>query len=117
MKKYWYFNEWEKMFVVLSLLDEVSCTGAHYHSSLHEFHETCQSVTSHWTGQFTPKMKANAELLVLSSLVWIDSGDEVSQHRLESFHVTKCNGMTSFMEFKIVEKKKLVKFYEYLHSK
>ena len=37
------------------------------------------------TGQFTPKMKVNAELRLLSSLVWIDSGVVVSQHRLESF--------------------------------
>ena len=35
--------------------------------------------------QFTPKMKANAELHLLSSLVWIDQYDE-------------CNGMMSFME-------------------
>ena len=28
----------------------------------------------HCTGQFTPKMKANAEPRLLSSLVWIDSG-------------------------------------------
>ena len=40
----------------------------------------------HCTGQFTPKMKANAEPRLLSSLVWID------QYNL-------CNGMTSFMEF------------------
>ena len=39
----------------------------------------------HCTGQFTPRMKANAELHLLSSLVWIDSGVVVSQHRLESF--------------------------------
>ena len=39
----------------------------------------------HCTGQFTPKMKANAEPRLLSSLVWIDSGIEVSQHRLECF--------------------------------
>ena len=36
------------------------------------------------TGQFTPKMKANAVPRLLSSLVWIDSGIAVSQHRLES---------------------------------
>ena len=48
------------------------------------------------TGQFTPKMKANAEPHLLSSLVWIDSGVVVSQHRLESLF---SNGMTSFMEF------------------
>ena len=35
-------------------------------------------------GQFTPKMKANAEPRLLSSLVWIDSGIVVSQHRSES---------------------------------
>ena len=34
-----------------------------------EFHETCHSVTSRCTGQFTPKMKANAEPRLLSSLV------------------------------------------------
>ena len=39
----------------------------------------------HCIGQFTPKMKANAEPRLLSSLVWIDSGIVVSQHRLESF--------------------------------
>ena len=38
------------------------------------------------TGQFTPKMKANAVSRLLSSLVWIDPYNE-------------CNGMTSFMEF------------------
>ena len=36
------------------------------------------------SGQFTPKMKANAEPRLLSSLVWIDSGVVVSQHRLKS---------------------------------
>ena len=41
----------------------------------------------HWTGQFTPKMKANAEPRLLSSLVWIDSGLVVSQHRLESYFI------------------------------
>ena len=47
-------------------------------------------------------MKANAEPRLLSSLVWIDSGVVVSQHRLESFfHEIKCNGMTSFMEFMV----------------
>ena len=39
----------------------------------------------HCTGQFTPKMKANAEPRLLSYLVWFDSGIVVSQHRLESF--------------------------------
>ena len=54
----------------------------------------------HCTGQFTPKMKANAEPRLLSSLVWIDSGVVESQHRLESlFHEIECNGMTNFMEF------------------
>ena len=46
------------------------------------------------TGQFTPKMKANTEPHLLSSLVWIDSGVVVSQNRLESFfmklNVTEC---------------------------
>ena len=41
----------------------------------------------HCTGQFTPKMKANAEPHLLSSLVWIDSGVVVSQYRLESFFI------------------------------
>ena len=39
----------------------------------------------HCSGQFTPKMKANAEPRLLSSLVWIDFGVVVSQHHLESF--------------------------------
>ena len=56
----------------------------------------------HHNGQFTPKMKANAKPRLLSSLVWIDSGIAVSQHRVESFlHEMKCNGVTSFMEFVI----------------
>ena len=38
-------------------------------SADHEFHEICHSVTSHCIGQFTPKMKANAEPRLLSSLV------------------------------------------------
>ena len=59
-----------------------------------EFHETCHSVTSHCTGQFTPKMKANAEPRLLSSLVWIDSGVVVvSKHRLESFPGVHVVGM------------------------
>ena len=53
----------------------------------------------HCTGQFTPKMKANAELRLLTSLVWIDSGVVVSQHCLEFFPLHKYNGMTSSMEF------------------
>ena len=40
----------------------------------------------HCSGQFTSKMKANAEPRLLSSLVWIDQYNE-------------CNGKTSFMEF------------------
>ena len=43
----------------------------------------------HCTGQFTPKMKANAVRCLLSSLVWIDSGVVVSQHCLESFFMKK----------------------------
>ena len=39
----------------------------------------------HSTCQFTPKMKANAEPSLLSSLVWIDSGVMASQHCLASF--------------------------------
>ena len=69
----------------------------------HGFHVTCHSVTSHCNGQFTPKMKANAEPRLLSSLVWIDSGVMVSQHRLEPlFHEIRCNVMASFMEFMII---------------
>ena len=41
----------------------------------HEVHESCHSVT----GQFTPKMKANAKPHLFSSLVGIDCGVEVSQ--------------------------------------
>ena len=40
-----------------------------------------------YPGQFTPKMKENAELHLPSSLVRIDSGVVVSQHRLESFFI------------------------------
>ena len=47
----------------------------------------------HCTGQFTPKMKANAEPRLISSLVWIDSGVVVSQHPLESF----------FMKYNVTE--------------
>ena len=40
---------------------------------------------------------------MLSSLVWIDSGVVVSQHRLESFfHEIECNGMMNFMEFMLM---------------
>ena len=42
------------------------------------------AVTPQRQSQFTPKMKANAVPRLLSSLVWIDSGVVVSQHRLES---------------------------------
>ena len=68
-------------------------------SSIHEFHETCHSITFYFMkkdsknavtpqhqSQFTPKMKANAVPRLFSSLVWIDQYNE-------------CNGMTSFMEF------------------
>ena len=75
-----------------------------FHLKIEKVREKCHPVTwipwnlsfryIHCTGQLTPKMKANAEPRLLSSLVWIDSGVVVSQHRLES-----CNGMTSFMEF------------------
>ena len=45
-------------------------------------------------------MKSNAEPHLFSSLVWIDSGVVVSQHRLQYFfHEIKYNGMTSFVEF------------------
>ena len=46
------------------------------------------AVTPQRQSQFTPKMKANAILRLLSSLVWIDQYNE-------------CNGLTSFMEFMI----------------
>ena len=52
------------------------------------------------TGQFTPKMKANTEPRLLSSLVGIDSSAVVSQHRLESFFMNK---ITSFMDFMLCE--------------
>ena len=52
------------------------------------------------TGQFTPNMKANTQVRLLSSLVGIDFGIVVSQYRLEYFfHEVKYNGMTNFMEF------------------
>ena len=55
------------------------------------------------TGQFTPNMKANTQVRLLSSLVGIDFGLVVSQHRLESFfHEIKCDGMTGFMEFMLI---------------
>ena len=44
------------------------------------------AVTPQRQRKFTPKMKANAVLRLLSSLVWIDQYNQ-------------CNGMTSFMEF------------------
>ena len=44
------------------------------------------AVTPQRQSQFTPKMKANAEPRLLSSLVWIDQYNE-------------CEGLTSFMEF------------------
>ena len=62
----------------------------------------------HCSGQFTPKMKANAEPRLLSSLVWIDSGVVVSQRCGVTassgvfFHEWKCDGMTCFMEFMII---------------
>ena len=58
------------------------------------------AVAQQHLSQFTPKMKANAQPRLLSSLVRIDFGVVVSQHRLESFfQEIKRNGMTSFMEF------------------
>ena len=51
-------------------------------------------------GQFTPKIKANAERHLFSSLVWIDFGVVVWQYHLEYFfHEIKCNEMTSFTGF------------------
>ena len=68
----------------------------------HEFHETCHAVTFIVLVNSQPKMKPNTEPRLLSSLVWIDSGIMVSQHRLESFiQEIECNRMTSFMEFMI----------------
>ena len=43
----------------------------------------------HCAGPFTPKMKANAEPRLLSSLMWIDSGVVVSQHRWSLFSWNK----------------------------
>ena len=54
----------------------------------HEKRTPNDAVTPQHQSQFTPKMKANAVLRLLSSLVWIDQYNE-------------CNGMTSFMEFMI----------------
>ena len=54
----------------------------------HEKKTSNDAVTSQCQSQFTPKMKANAVLRLLSSLVWIDPHNE-------------CNGMTSFMKFMI----------------
>ena len=47
------------------------------------------AVTPQWQSQFTPKMKANAVLRLLPSLVWIDQYNE-------------CNRMTSFLEFMLI---------------
>ena len=68
----------------MSCHSPINCLRTH---TEHELHETCHYVTCHCTGQFTPKMKANAEPRLLSSLVRIDSGVVVSQHRLESFYM------------------------------
>ena len=66
----------------------------------HEKETPNNALTPQGQSHFTTKMKANAEPRLLSSLVWIDSGVVMSQHRLESFfHEIKCNGMTSFVEF------------------
>ena len=85
--------------------------------TVHDFHETCHSVTSHCTSQFTPKMKANAEPCLLSSLVWIDSGFVVSLDRLEYFfYEITCNGMTiSMNSMKVVIP--LNSFYWSIHTK
>ena len=47
----------------------------------HEFHETCpnDAVTPQCQSQFTPKMKANAVLCLLSSLVWLISTMNITE--------------------------------------
>ena len=62
-------------------------------------------------------MKANAEPRLLSSLVYIDSGVEVPQHRLESFFFQeiKCNGMTSFVEFMYSYRNGKIFVWEYIY--
>ena len=84
---------------VLFSIGLVSCALS-FIISLHEFHETSQTVTSHRAGQFTPKMNRICfhpwcELTLAfwcHSIVW------------SLFHETKCNGMTIFMEFMIIAK-------------
>ena len=69
-------------------------------NKLHEFHEPCHSVTFIVLVHSHQRWKQTLNRSLLSSLMWIDSGIVVSQHRLESFfHEIKCNGMTIFMEF------------------
>ena len=66
----------------------------------HEFHETCHSVTLIVVVNSHQRWKQMLNRSLLSSLVWINSGIAVSQHRLESFfHEIKCNRLTIFMEF------------------
>ena len=63
----------------------------------------------HCTGQFTPKMKANAKPRLLPSLVWIDSGIVVSQHHLEHFfHEIKCNRIYVVLERWMVQQESMV---------
>ena len=69
----------------------------------------------HRTGQFTPNMKPNAEPRLLLSLVWIDAGVVVSQHRSESFfHEIECNGMMSFTEFMLYSRWKCLSSHHYV---
>ena len=94
-----YYLRWMKE-VMFSLPETWSRPLLEYKKLIyHVFHETSHSVTSYFTKkktpndavtpqrhcQFAPKMKANAVPRFLSSLVWIDSGVVVSQHRLVSF--------------------------------
>ena len=79
---------------IILQVDIWSCIFFHISCSMSHFGEGCCFSFSwipwnlpflyiHCTGQFTPKMKANAEPRLLSSLMWIDSGIVLSQHCLE----------------------------------
>ena len=60
-----------KLTEIMQRLFDQSHTPYMIHYTSHEFHETCHCITF--------------IVMVNSSLVWIDSGVVVSQHRLESF--------------------------------
>ena len=73
------------VFQMLNILDATNIIFAFSSVAIHEFHETCHSVTFIVLVNSHQKMKANAEPRLLSSLVWIDSDVVVSLHLLESF--------------------------------